>query len=128
MLASANAIANIGEAHKDLLVQHGLPTTFVDDLRAAAAALQAAKDERRMATSRRVGATKAIGAELKIGRLVVQSLDIALTRVLRAQPGLLAEWRNAKRVTIEAVHAAPAAASAATSPATTATSPESTAA
>jgi hypothetical protein len=106
LLASANAIAKLGEAHKEVLVQHGLPASFVEDLRTAAGALQAAMDERRQTTSRRVGATKAIAAELKMGRLVVQSLDIALTRVLRGQPGLLAAWRNAKRVTVKPVHTA----------------------
>jgi len=30
---------------------------------------------------------------------VVQALYIAFTRVLRAQPGLLAEWQNTKWVT-----------------------------
>ena len=108
LLASANAIANIGEAHREVLLQHGLPASFVEELRAHAAMLQAAVDERRQATSRRVGATKAIAAELKTGRLVVQALDIALTRVLRAQPGLFAEWRNTKRVTVKPVHPAPA--------------------
>lgn len=107
LLASANAIAKIGDAHKDVLLQHGLPANFVDELRAHAATLQAAVDERRQATSRRVGATKGIATELKAGKLVVQSLDVALTRVLRTQPGLLAEWRNTKRVTIKPVHPAP---------------------
>lgn len=116
LLASANAIAKLGEAHKELLMQHGLPTSFVEDLRAAAVALQAAVDERRQIMSRRVGATKSIGAELKMGRLVVLSLDIALTRVLRTQTGLLAEWRNAKRVAVKAVHTTPAPEAAATSP------------
>jgi hypothetical protein len=115
LFASANAIANIGDAHKDVLVQHGLAANMVDELRAKAAGLQAAIDERRQVTSRRVGATKAIATELKTGRLVVQSLDIALTRVLRAQPALLAEWRNAKRVTVKPVHQAPAPAATATS-------------
>lgn len=115
VLASANAIANIGDAHKEVLVQHGLRANFVEELRAKAAALQAAVDERRQAKSRRVGATQAIAAELKIGRRVVLALDIALTRELRAQPGLLAEWRNTKRVTVKPVHHAPAADAAATS-------------
>lgn len=101
VLASANAIAKIGDGHKDVLVRHGLPTNFVDELRAGAATLQAALDERRQVKSRRVGATKAIGAELKKGRLVVLALDIAFTRALRAQPGLLAEWQNTKRVTVK---------------------------
>ena len=118
LLASANAIAKIGEEHKEVLVQHGLPASFVDDLRKAADALQAAMDERRQTTSRRVGATSAIAAELKMGRLVVLSLDIALTRALRTQPGLLAAWRNAKRVTVKPVRpaSAPAPDAAATSP------------
>ena len=110
MLASANAIANIGDANKDLLVQHGLRPSFVDELRAKAAELQAALDARRQTKSRRVGATNAIAAELKIGRVAIMALDIALTRVLRPQPGLLAEWQNTKRVTIKPVHHAPAAA------------------
>jgi hypothetical protein len=117
VLASANAIANIGDAHRDVLVQHGLPTNFVDELRADAAALQAAVDERRQTKSRRVGATKAIAAELKIGRVVVHTLDIVLTRVLRAQPGLFAEWRNTKRVTVKPGRPAVAPDNAATPPA-----------
>ena len=108
VLASANAIAKIGDANREVLVQHGFPANFVEELRAHATMLQAAVDERRQATSRRVGATKAIGAELKTGRLVVQALDIAFTRVLRAQPGLLAEWRNTKRVTVKPVRPASA--------------------
>ena len=116
LLASANAIAKIGDAHKEVLVQHGLPANFVEELRAAAAALQNAVDERRQTTSRRVGATKAIAVELKKGRLVVQALDIAFTRVLRPQPGLLAEWRNTKRVTVKPVHPAPASDAAPTPP------------
>ena len=116
LLASANAIATIGGANKDVLVQHGLPTKFVDDLRAAAAALKAAIDARRQAKSLRVGATKAIGAELKTGKLVVQTLDIAFTRVLRAQPGLLAEWKNTKRVTVKPVRPASAPAAVTTTP------------
>jgi hypothetical protein len=117
VLASANAIAKIGEANRDVLVQHGLPTNFVEELRADAAALQAAVDERRQAKSRRVGATKAIAAELKNGRVVVQALDIVLTRALRAQPGLLAEWRNTKRVTMKPGRPAVAPDAAATLPA-----------
>lgn len=116
LLASANAIAKFSDAHKDVLLQHGLPASFVEDLRAAAAALQAALNERRQIMSRRVGATTSIGAELKMGRLVVLSLDIAFTRVLRTQPGLLAEWRNAKRVTVKPVHTTRAQEPAATSP------------
>ena len=116
MLASANAIAKIGEAHKEVLVQHGLSTNFVEELRADAAALQAAVDERRQTKSRRVGATKAIAAELKMGRVVVHTLDIVLTRVLRAKPGLFAEWRNTKRVTVKPVRPAAASNDAATPP------------
>lgn len=114
LLASANAIAKIGEAHKEVLVQHGLPANFVEELQAAAVALQAASDERRQTTSRRVGATKSIAVELKTGRLVVQALDIAFTRVLRGKPGLLAEWQNTKRVTVKPVRPASAPKAAAT--------------
>ncbi|HKW12157.1 MAG TPA: hypothetical protein VJO33_17355 [Gemmatimonadaceae bacterium] len=108
VLASANAIAKIGDANREVLVQHGLPTNFVEELRAGAATLQAAMEERRKVKSSRVGATKGIATELKTGRLVVQTLDIVFTRVLRAQPGLLAEWRNTKRVTIKPVRPASA--------------------
>jgi len=117
VLASANAIAKIGDAHKEVLVQHGLSTNFVEELRADAAALQVAGDERRQAKSRRVGATKAIAAELKKGRLVVRTLDIVLTRALRGQPGLFAEWRNTKRVTVKPGRSAVAPDDATTPPA-----------
>jgi len=124
VLASANAIAKIGEAHKDVLVQHGLPANFLDELQTVAAALKAALDARRQAQSVRVGATKAIAEELKNGRLVVQSLDIVITRALRGQPGPLAEWKNAKRATVKPVHPAAAPAAAATSAPAAAPSPE----
>jgi hypothetical protein len=116
VLASANAIAKIGEAHREVLVQHGLSTNFVEELRTEAAALQAAVDERRQAKSRRVGATKAIAVELNIGRSVVQKLDIVLTRALRGQPGVFAEWRNTKRVPVKPVRTALAPDVAATTP------------
>jgi hypothetical protein len=124
VLASANAIAKIGEEHKDVLVQHGLSATVVDELQAQAAALKAALDARRQTKSGRVGATKAIGEELKTGRLVVQALDIVITRALRGQPGPLAEWKNAKRATVKPVHPAVAPAATATSPAAAAPSSE----
>lgn len=124
VLASANAIAKIGDAHKDLLVQHGLPTTFVDDLRTLAATLQTAVDERRQAKTRRVGATEAIADELKTGRSVVQALDIVIARALRSQPGLLAEWKNAKRVTIKPVRSAAAPDAPAAVPKAAAASPD----
>lgn len=123
MLASANAIAKIGDEHKDVLVQHGLPATFVDDLRALAATLRVAVDERRLAKTRRVGATKAIADELKTGRLVVQALDIVITRALRSQPGLFAEWKNAKRVTNKSARSASAADDVAAVPEALATPP-----
>lgn len=113
VLASANAIAKIGDAHKDLLVQHGLPTTFVSDLRTLAATLQTAVDERRQAKSRRVGATKGIADQVNTGRRVMQALDIVITRALRTEPVLLAEWKNTKRVTVKPVHPAAADAAAA---------------
>jgi hypothetical protein len=49
--------------------------------------------------------------------VVVHTLDIVLTRALRAQPGLFAEWRNTKRVTVKPVRPAVAPADAATPPA-----------
>lgn len=128
ILASANAIAAIGDAHKDVLVQHGLTASFVDDLRALTTTLQTAVDDRRQAKNRRVGATKAISDEVKNSRLVVQALDIVITRALRGQqPGLLAEWRNAKRVTIKPARPAAAPQVATASPAPAATSPKPTA-
>lgn len=124
MLASANAIAKIGEEHKDLLVQHGLPATFLDDLSAAAAKLQAAVEERRQAKSRRVGATKGIKIQLKAGRLIVQALDIVITRAVRSEPDLLAEWKNAKRVTRKAVRSTVAENAPPAAPVTATVTPE----
>lgn len=124
LLASANAIAKIGDEHKDVLVQHGLPANFVDELQAAAATLKAAVDARRQAKSGRVGATKSIAEELKKGRLVVQALDIVITRALRGQPGPLAEWKNTKRATVKPVIPPATAPEATATSAAAATTPE----
>jgi hypothetical protein len=98
LIASASAIASIGEANQQLLVEHGLAMDFITHLHAATSALRQVVDQRGQSRSRGVGATKSVRIELARGRRVLQALDVALSRTLRDNPSRLAEWHTAKRV------------------------------
>ena len=103
LVQAANAIHDEAVAYKDTLVQHGLPSDFLEQLAAAAAALKACVDARGVAISLRHKATEDVGSDLKQGRRILTIMDATLTHALKDQPTLLASWRQAKRVTNKGV-------------------------
>ena len=101
LVSAANAMAQNAAIYQDVLIEHGMPADFIDQLNAAAAAVKQGVDQRGAARARRVGATKGVRTELQLGHSTVGLIGAALSRLLRGQPALLAEWENAKRVTIK---------------------------
>jgi hypothetical protein len=84
--------------YESVLVEHGLPRTFVKQLDEATEALKQSFDARGEARSRNAGATKTLEQELALGAAVITRLDAALKRLLHEEPAKLAEWTQAKRV------------------------------
>lgn len=101
VITAAEVMAQKAEIYKDVLVEHGLPTDFVDQLKQAAAALKASIDGRGLARASRVAATQGVKSELALGRRLVTILDAVVTGLIRSNPAKLAEWQQLKRVTLK---------------------------
>src|SRR6266550_1872845 len=98
VVAAARGLAQVARRHEAVFVRAGLAADFVDQLSAAADALEQVIKERGSTRLQRTGATAALGAEVKRGRKAVMVIDAALRRALKGKLSLLAEWRSAKRV------------------------------
>jgi len=99
LVRAARAMATALAPHTQALTAGGLPANAVEELAAAANAVEAAITARRTARSNRVIATAGVKHELKQGREAVAMLDAVATKLLAGQPELVAGWRQAKRVT-----------------------------
>jgi len=103
IIAAATAMAEKAEIYKAVLVESGLPADFIEQLKAAAAALKTSFDDRGLARASRVAATRGVESELELGRRVVSIIDAVVTGLIRSQPAKLAEWQQLKRVTVKGV-------------------------
>ena len=98
---AAEAIRTTAAVYKDVFVEHGLPADFLDQLDAATTALGASVDARGVARSRVTGASSGLASDLALGRQIVTIIDASLIHALKADPALLASWRQAKRATVK---------------------------
>ncbi len=98
LLAAAGAMAEAAEKGKDVLVKHGLSQDVVEQLKAAAGALENAQSAKSDSGRRRVTATAAVREICKHGRKAVRLLNAILQPRLAKDPELLAAWRSAMRV------------------------------
>ena len=103
LVKAANAFITQASTYEMVLVEHALPSDFLEQLRSAMSALKVSIDGRGAARADQVGATKQLAVSLSLGKQVVQILDSALTKALRTDPAKLAEWKNVKRTTIKGV-------------------------
>jgi hypothetical protein len=74
LVAAAYAMADAAEAHAQVFVDNGLPPTFIDDPRTAAAAVSASVAGRGQQQGRRAGATVGLLEHEKRGRITLQVL------------------------------------------------------
>ena len=113
-LASARGMAEAAAIHKDALIAHGMPSTFVDDFTAAVAKFEASLSDRAKNFNQHVKATEALSVEEKNGRTVLGVLDAIVQQALGDDAALLSAWKSARRI-----RQRPGARSGATVPATT---------
>lgn len=103
VIVTATAMARKAEIYKEVLIESGLPSDFIEQLEAAAAALKDSLDTRGLARAARASATRGVQSELTLGRRVVDIMDATLTRLIRSQPAKMAEWEQLKRVTVKGI-------------------------
>jgi hypothetical protein len=104
-LKYADSLTRQASTYESVLVEHGLPTDFVAQLNGAIAAFKSSVDARGTAHTTQVSATKQVAVGLGLGVQYVHIMDSALTRLLKADPVKLAQWKTAKRITIKGVTA-----------------------
>ena len=125
LIASAGAMAEVAEKDKDVLLKHGLPQDFIEQLKSAASSLADARNAKVESARRRITATAALEDQVKRGKKAVRLLNAILQPRLAKDPELLAAWRSAKRVPpsggATAVGSAPVAPVVAPSPSPSAT-------
>ncbi|MEO7087107.1 MAG: hypothetical protein ABI442_12845 [Gemmatimonadaceae bacterium] len=95
-VAAAYAMADAATEHAQTLIDSGLPATFADDLRTAAAAVNDSLAGRSKHLGRRAGATAGIGDEEKRGRALLKVLNALIMARIGNSAQLIAEWTMAK--------------------------------
>lgn len=98
LVQTAQAMAVAAEAHVAALRAAEFPVDFIEQLRAAAAAVQSSFDAGRSGLVRRTGVTKEIRAALANGRRAVAALDALVAHTIDGNEVIEREWRSAKRV------------------------------
>jgi hypothetical protein len=116
LLTIGRMFARDGEAFAAPFITHGLPATFIVDLRACVEQFERALRDRQVEQSGHAAARGRIQAAMASGITAVQVLDAIVANELRHDPVTLAVWRRDRRVVRprrgRAVLAPPAAVSA----------------
>ena len=79
-------------------IAHGMPSTFIADLRAAIAAFEAAKQRRASGVSKAASATIGFKEALADGLAAVRELDAIIGNVFRMDATVLAYWKHERRI------------------------------
>lgn len=98
LIATAGVMADAAKADEAVLIAGGLPPDFVDQLRAATAALKTSLDTRAQHGSQSRGATVAMKPLVQRAIATLRVLDSIMTRKLKFNDRLLAEWKKVKRI------------------------------
>ena len=96
LLDAAEGMAEAAAQYKSVFVDEMLPATFIEELRASAAAVRQAVGDRTTSRQRLRSATKATDNELVRGRSVVRILNSLVVKQLAKRTDLLAAWQQAK--------------------------------
>ena len=97
-IASAKAMADAAAIHKDTFIEHGLPTAFLDDFKAAITKLDNSISDRERNYNRRLAATKGLDEKEKQGRLVLSVLDSLMEPALVDNDAVLRGWQGARQI------------------------------
>ncbi|HEX7020316.1 MAG TPA: hypothetical protein VF159_09915 [Gemmatimonadaceae bacterium] len=94
----ARTMAAVAREHAEVFVTHGLPAEFVEQLLAAADALDASLATRVANGRETVGARKRVATSRSRAQYVIRVLNAQIEKALVDDASLLAQWRHAKRV------------------------------
>jgi hypothetical protein len=114
----ARAMADSVEPHKQLLHDGGLPSDFIDRLKAAADTLDAAIRQKGTHQKGRIGATDGITQAVTEARRQVDVMDSLVRAQLGEQEPLVTEWRSVVQSIRAAVNRATSSAAASPTPVT----------
>jgi hypothetical protein len=98
LVAAARAVARAAEPLERELVAHAMPVTVLDDLTTAIDEFEQTMHARYKATGAHVGARVGIETAVARGFAAVRRLDAIVANHLHDNPGVLAAWKNARRV------------------------------
>lgn len=103
---AARGLASAVEPRVQEFVDGGLPADFIEQLRKAAATLEATVNDRSAALQRRLAATRGIAVEVRRGAALVKLIHALLKPRLRGDAPRAAEWSRAVMVLPRRVAAA----------------------
>jgi hypothetical protein len=106
LVAAALGMATAAQPYAAELAQAQFPPDAVDQLVSTANAMSAVITSRQTTRVARVQATADLKEQIRRAREAVAMLDPIVTRKLADQPGLLAGWRSAKRISASPTTAA----------------------
>ena len=98
LLAVAKAFADDAEPFAADFIAHGMPATFMPDLRAAIAAFEQALQRRASGQSGVADARLRIRAAIVDGLAAVRELDAIVANVLRGNTRALQYWQHERRI------------------------------
>jgi hypothetical protein len=98
LASKARAMADRAEQYKQVFLDEQLPEDFLEQLRAAADAVDTATLERNNSRANLVEATEGVDALIARGRSVMRVLDAMVAGQLLQRPELLRKWRFVKHV------------------------------
>lgn len=96
---TAHAMVRSGAPFRDIFVTARYPAGFLEEAAAAADALVESIERRSSHRIERVAATADIAAALASGRMAIAMLDPVVGRLIAGSAGLVAAWKQAKRIT-----------------------------
>lgn len=98
LLAFANNALAVVEPIKEVFIARGAVATFVEDLEALVADFIAAGGRGSGGRGTRIGSNAGLPVALRACMAQVRILDGIMSIMLKPTPGLLAEWKAAKRI------------------------------
>jgi len=113
----ADGMSAAAAKYSATFIAAGLPSDFITQLDDVAAAMVQAQSVRARKGAARQGATTSLQAMLTTARRIVHVLDPLVRKVIGKDPGLLTNWKVAKRVPRTGSPATPAAPAASAAPA-----------
>ena len=97
-VARANQFADAAAKHEAVIVEHGMPTDFLAQLKAAIAGVVASADARERSLSRRKAATAGAVTADKAVRTSIGLIDGVVKPLLKKNTSLLADWQASKLI------------------------------